>query len=127
MEAKNGAVVRKHLGYTPIPQRFAKKVNTFFTDFLNPHVNFHRSCFFPETVTDAKDQERKKYRYGHMMKPFEKLKSLPDAILYLKPGITLEQLDAAASRMSDNEAAAALNRARQALFQFIADAFKPSA
>ena len=29
--------------------------------------------------------------------------------------------------MSDNEAAAALNRARQALFQFIADALKPSA
>ena len=49
-----------------------------------------------------------------MMTPFDKLKSLPDATRYLKPGITLEQLDAAASRMSDNEAAA-LNKARQAL------------
>lgn len=67
------------------------------------------------------------YRYEHMMTPFDKLKSLPDATLYLKPGITLEQLDAVASRMSDNDAAAALNKARQALFQSIADALKQSA
>lgn len=96
-ESKNGAAVRKHLSYTPIPQRFAKKVNAFCTDFLTLYVNFHRPCFFPETVTDAKGQERKKYRYGHMMTPFEKLKSLPNATLYLKPGITLKQLDAAAT------------------------------
>lgn len=127
VESKNGAVVRKHLGYTHIPQRFARKVNAFCTDFLNPYVNFHRPCFFPETVTDAKGKERKKYRYEHMMTPFDKLKSLPDATRYLKPGITFEQLDAVASRMSDNEAAAALNKARQALFQSIADALKQSA
>ncbi|WP_256211947.1 hypothetical protein [Nitrosomonas communis] len=41
--------------------------------------------------------------------------------------MTLEQLDAAASRMSDNDAAAALNKARQALFHFIASALKQSA
>lgn len=127
VESKNGAVVRKHLGYTHIPQRFAKKVNVFCTDFLNPYVNFHRPCFFPETITDTKGKERKKYRYEHMMTPFEKLKSLPDATLYLKPGMTFEQLDAVASRMSDNDAAAALNKARQALFQSIDDALKQSA
>ena len=127
VESKNGAVVRKHLGYTHIPQRFAGKVNAFCTDFLNPYVNFHRPCFFPETVTDTKGKERKKYRYEHIMTPFEKLKSLPDVALYLKPGITLEQLDAAASGMSDNDAAAALNKAREALFQSIANALKQSA
>ena len=62
-----------------------------------------------------------------MVTPFEKLKPLPDATLYLKSGITSEQLDAVASRMSDNDAAAALNQARQALFQSIADALKQSA
>jgi hypothetical protein len=98
-----------------------KKISAECVDFLNPYVNFHRLCFFPETVTDTKGQERKKYGYRHMMIPFEKLKSLPEATLSLKPGITLEQLDAAASRMSDNEATAALNRARQALFQSMAD------
>lgn len=28
-ETKNGAIVRKHLGYGHIPQRFAAQVNTF--------------------------------------------------------------------------------------------------
>jgi hypothetical protein len=127
VESKNGAIVRKHLGYTHIPQRFAERVNAFCADFLNPYINFHRPCFFPETITDAKGKERKKYRYEHMMTPYEKLKSLPDAALYLKPDVTFEQLDANASKISDNDAAAALNKARQKLFQSIADALKQSA
>ena len=127
VESKNGAVVRKHLGYTHIPQQFAERVNAFCADFLNPYINFHRPCFFPETITDAKGKERKKYRYEHMMTPYEKLKSLPDATLYLKAGVTLEQLDENASKISDNDAAAALNKARQKLFQSIVDALKQSA
>ena len=111
-ESKNGAVARKHLGYAHIPQQFAEKINAFCVDFLNPYVNFHRPCFFPETVTDSKGKERKKYRYEQMMTPYEKLKSLPKASTYLKPGVTFAQLDAIASRISDNEAAAALNKAR---------------
>lgn len=61
-ESKNGAVARKHLGYAQIPQQFAEQVNAFYADFLNPHVNFHRPCFF----TDAARKEGKRYRYyGH--------------------------------------------------------------
>ena len=30
-ESKNGAIVRKHLGYSHIAQRFARKVNDFPT------------------------------------------------------------------------------------------------
>jgi transposase InsO family protein len=119
-ESKNGAVVRKHLGYAHIPQQFATQVNAFCVDFLNPYVNFHRPCFFPEAVTDAKGKERKKYRYEQMMTPYEKLKSLPNARQHLKPGVTVEHLDAIASRMSDTEAALALNHARSTLFQTIA-------
>ena len=126
-ESKNGAVVRKHLGYAHIPQQFASKVNAFCAGFLNPYVNFHRPCFFPETVTDAKGKERKKYRYEQMMTPYEKLKSLPEAAKHLKPGVTFEQLDANALKMSDNEAAAALNKARQQLFQSINNALKKCA
>ena len=126
-ESKNGAVVRKHLGYAHIPQQFASKVNAFCADFLNPYVNFHRPCFFPETVTDAKGKEKKKYRYEQMMTPYEKLKSLPEAATHLKLGVTFEQLDANASKMSDNEAAAALNKARQQLFQFINNTLKKCA
>lgn len=126
-ESKNGAVVRKHLGYAHIPQQFAARANAFCAGFLNPYVNFHRPCFFPETVTDAKGKERKRYRYEQMMTPYEKLKSLPKASQYLKQGVTFKQLDAVASEMSDNEAAAALNKARQRLFQAISVALRKCA
>lgn len=126
-ESKNAAVVRKHLGYAHIPQHCAGLVNAFCADFLNPYVNYHRPCFFPETVTDAKGKERKKYRYEGMMTPYEKFKSIPDASQYLKDGVTIEQLDAQAAKMSDNDAALALNNARKKLFRDIAAAMKKQA
>ena len=121
-ESKHGAVVRKHLGYAHIPQQFAEQVNAFCTQYLNPYVNFHRPCFFPETITDAKGKERKRYRYEDMKTPYEKLKSLPEASQYLKLGMTVELLDALASRISDTEAVLALNHARSTLFQSISAA-----
>lgn len=118
-ESKNGSIVRKHLGYGHIPQRHARKVNAFCSEYLNPYINFHRPCFFPETITDAKGKERKRYRYEQMMTPYEKLKSLPDAALHLKDKVTFKKLDAIASAMSDNEAAKLLNEAKQRLHQDI--------
>jgi len=126
-ESKNASVVRKHLGYAHIPQYCAMLVNTFCADFLNPYVNFHRPCFFPETITDAKGKERKKYRYEEMKTPYEKFKSAPNASDCLKPGITFEQLDAQASMMSDNDAALALNNARKKLFKNISALTKKQA
>ena len=126
-ESKNGAIVRKHLGYSHIPQRFATLVNAFCHDHLNPYVNFHRPCLFAETLTDAKGRQRKRYPYKLMMTPYEKLKSLPNAALYLKPGITFEQLDAQANVISDNEAARRLNEARAILFKTISDQSKTAA
>ncbi len=118
-ETKNGAVVRKHLGYSHIPQRFAAEVNAWCQDCLNPYVNFHRPCFFAESVTDAKGKTRKRYRLQDMMTPYEKLKSLPTASAFLKPGIAFEQLDKIATAHSDNAAAERLNAARKKLFQSI--------
>lgn len=118
-ETKNGAIVRKHLGYGHIPQRFAAQVNTFCQDFLNPYVNFHRPCFFAETVTDSKGKTRKRYLLKNMLTPYEKLKSLPKAKDFLKPGVTFEHLATIAAAMSDNEAARRLNEARTRLFQTI--------
>lgn len=118
-ETKNGAIVRKHLGYSHIAQRFAADVNAFCRDFLNPYVNFHRPCFFAETITDEKGKIRKRYRLKDMMTPYEKLKSLPEASGFLKPGVTFEHLDQTAAAISDNEAAAKLNEARKKLFQSI--------
>lgn len=118
-ESKNGAIVRKHLGYSHIPQRFATQVNVFCREHLNPYVNFHRPCLFAQTMTDDKGRQRKRYPYALMMTPYEKFKSLPDAQQYLKPGVTFLDLDARARAMSDNEAARRLNNARTLLFKTI--------
>jgi transposase InsO family protein len=126
-ESKNASIVRKHLGYSHIPQRFASLVNAFCRDHLNPYVNFHRPCLFAETITDAKGRQRKRYPYKLMMTPYEKLKSLHDAEQFLKPSITFTQLDTRAGALSDNEAAKRLNDARTILFKTIFNRSKTAA
>ena len=126
-ESKNGAIVRKHLGYSHIPQRFASLVNTFCHEHLNPYVNFHRPCLFAETITDARGRQRKRYPYKLMMTPYEKFKSLPMAEQYLKLGITFQDLDARANATSDNKAAQRMNDARAILFTTIFNRSKKAA
>lgn len=118
-ESKNGAVVRKVLGYVHIPQRFAESVNAFNLDYLNPYLNYHRPCYFAETFVDAKGKQRKRYRYELMNTPYEQLKSLPNAAQYLKPDVSFKTLDAEAYAISDNEAAKRLQKARNQLFETI--------
>jgi transposase InsO family protein len=115
-ETKNAAIVRKHLGYAHIPQPFAAEVNTFCREHLNPYVNFHRPCFFARIDTDSKGKVRKRYRFADMMTPYEKLKSLPKAARFLKPGLSFAALDAYVAATSDNAAAQAMNAARAKLF-----------
>lgn len=121
-EAKNGAIVRKHLGYAHIPSHFATHVNTFTLDVLSPYVNFHRPCFFAHTIIDERGRQRRLYRYEDIMTPFDKLASLPNIEQHLKPGITLAALRKEASTVSDSTAARHLNATRTALF---AQIFKP--
>ena len=127
VESKNGAIVRKHLGYGHIPQRYAALVNAFCRDYLNPYVNFHRPSLFAETMTDAKGRQRKRYPYQLSMTPYDKLKSLPLAAQFLKPGITFQQLDTQAIAISDNEAALRLNNARAIMFKSIFNRSKTAA
>jgi transposase InsO family protein len=115
-ETKNGAVIRKHLGYAHIPQRFAVEVNAWCADHLNPYVNFHRPCLFAEEITDKKGKTRKRYPLDWVKTPFDKLASLPGVTAFLRPGITLGALRAQATAVSDNTAAEQMNQARQQLF-----------
>ena len=119
VESKNGHVVRKIFGHGHIPQRWASLINDFNRQHLNPYINYHRPCLFPVIITDSKGKQRKRYPYQSLMTPYEKLKSLPDADQYLKPGITFEILGAIAYRQSDNEAADELQKARRQLFKTI--------
>lgn len=121
VESKNGSVVRKQLGYVHIPQHCATLLNGFLEHHLNPYLNYHRPCFFPLTVLDAKGKQRKIYPYDRINTPYEKLKSLPHAQDYLKPGVTFARLDAIAYAISDNESARQLNAARRELFKAIAE------
>jgi len=118
-ETKNGAIVRKHLGYSHIPQRFAAEVNAFCIEYLNPYINFHRPCLFAEDTLDKKGKTRKRYPLKAVMTPLEKLASLPRAENFLKPGVTLDALRERARAVSDNEAAERLNKARSQLFPSI--------
>lgn len=117
VESKNGSVVRKHLGYAHIPAGAAEAVNAFLRDHLWGYLNYHRPCFFPSVELDAKGRQRKRYRYQDLMTPYDKLRSLPDAGQYLKPGVSWETLDTLATELNDNEAARRMNEARDTLFQ----------
>lgn len=119
VESKNGAIIRKQLGYVHIPQQWAPQLNAFHRDHLNPYINFHRPCFFPVVIIDAKGKARKRYPYKAMMTPYEKFTSLPKPEQYLKPGRTLPQLEALATAISDNEAAKQLKAAKHTLYQAI--------
>jgi len=61
------------------------------------------------------------------MTPYEKLKSLDPAGQCLRPGVTFAQLDAVALRASDLQAAQAVTRARNRLFQQIGKALANAA
>lgn len=117
-ETKNGAVVRKVFGYEHIPQHFASIINVFNAEHLTPFLNLHRPCLFATTVADPKKagRIRKVYRHQDVMTPLEKLASLPPNLRRLKPGVTLEALQAQANTRTDLQVAHDLNVARQALF-----------
>lgn len=47
VEGKNGAVIRKLMGYGHIAGQHAEALQKFYTEHLNPYLNFHRPCGFP--------------------------------------------------------------------------------
>ena len=120
-ESKNGSVVRKWLGYCHIPQHHASEINIFLQDYLVPYVNYHRPCYYAEIITDEKTgKQRKKYPYKNMMTPYEKLRSLPEAVANLKEGLSFEVLDILMRKQTDLDSAKNVQKARENLFQKIA-------
>lgn len=115
VEGKNGAVVRKHMGYVHISQRQASKINAFYRARLNVYLNYHRPCGFAATVTDARGKQKKIYET--YLTPFEKLLGLPGASDFLKEGVTFDDLRKIANEKSDNECAALMQKAKQELFK----------
>ena len=77
-ETKNGAVLRKWLGYQFLPSAATAQIHAFYRDWLNPYLNFHRPCAFASWQPDRSGKPRKVYRLWQT--PYEALLALPWAI-----------------------------------------------
>jgi transposase InsO family protein len=117
VEGKNGAIIRKHIGWGHIPAGHAERVQKFYTAHFNPYLNFHRPCGFATVTVDARGKRQRLYQPAHYATPYEKLRSLPDAETYLKPGLDFAQLDRIAAVSSDTECALKMHRAKVVLLR----------
>src|ERR1051326_2893510 len=114
VETKNGAVVRKHMGYDHIEARHAEAGEEFFEQYFNPYLNYHRPCGVPEVVANGKGKQRRIYRW--YATPWEILRQLPDLARRLQPGTTQADLEKMAGAESDTAAALRMQEAKRNLF-----------
>ncbi len=117
VEGKNGAIIRKHLGYGHIGAGHAGVVHRFHTAHLNPYLNFHRPCGFATVSLDAKGKRQRQYKREDYATPYEKLRSLAQAEQYLKENVGFAKLDQMAGKMSDTECARKLAAAKTQLLR----------
>jgi transposase InsO family protein len=117
VEGKNGAVIRKLMGYGHIPRQHSEQVQKFYMAHLNPYLNFHRPCGFATVTVDARGKRRRQYKPADYATPYEKLKSLPQAEQYLKPHLGFAQLDKMAKSMSDTAWAKRMGAAKTKLLR----------
>ncbi|MDO8638283.1 MAG: integrase [Candidatus Daviesbacteria bacterium] len=117
VESKNGSIIRKHMGYFYINQKYAPDINDFYMKYFNNYLNFHRPCGFATVITNSKGKQKKVY--NTYQTPYEALKKIPDVEKYLKPGVTLASLDKIALSHSDNEYANIMEVEKTKLFEKI--------
>ena len=114
-ETKNGAIIRKHMGWGHIPAAHAERIQQFYSAYLNPYLNYHRPCAQADVEVDAKGRKRRRYR--RYQTPLETLLSLPNPQQYLRPGLTLATLKRISKLRSDTEAARLMQEAKHRLFE----------
>ena len=117
VEGKNGAVIRKLIGYGHIAGLHAAALQNFYLEQLNPYLNFHRPCGFATVSLDERGKRQRKYKAEDYRTPFEKLQSLPEAERFLKPGLSLPELEKRALAISDTECARRMSAAKSRLLR----------
>jgi len=117
VESKNGAVIRKHIGWGHIAGQHAAAVDRFHREFLNPYLNFHRPCGIPEIVRSAKGKLKRVYR--RWATPWEIFRELPDCAGFLRSGVSVAALDQQAAAQTDTEAARDMQDAKRQLLAAI--------
>jgi hypothetical protein len=75
VESKNGAIIRKHMGFGHIAAQHAEAVDQFHRRYLNPYVNFHRPCAVAEIVEQPNGKRQRVYR--KWATPFEIFSQAP--------------------------------------------------
>jgi transposase InsO family protein len=113
VESKNGAIIRKHIGFGYIDAQHAEAVDRFHRQHLNPYLNFHRPCAVPKIITETNGKRRRVYL--RWATPFELFQETPHCESFLRPGVTLAELNEFARLQSDTEAALAMQRAKRQL------------
>jgi transposase InsO family protein len=117
VESKNGAVVRKHMGYSHINASHAGEIEVFYEQYFNSYLNFHRPCGVPEEVANAKGKVKRVYQvYRWYATPWEILRQLPDLARHHKADVTIEELEQRAGAQTDTAAATEMQQAKQKLF-----------
>jgi len=114
VESKNGAIVRKHMGFGHIAAEHAEAVDRFHRRYLNPYVNFHRPCAVAEIVEESNGKRRRVYR--KWATPFEIFSQMSQCESRLRPGVGMAELEGIARAQSDTEAAIEMQRAKRQLF-----------
>lgn len=117
VEGKNGAVVRKLIGYGYIAGEHAEAIGKFYVRHLNPYLNFHRPCGFATVSLDEQGKRVRVYKTEDYRTPLEKLKWLEGAAQYLKPGLSMAELEREAMAMSDTECARQMTAAKTRLLR----------
>ena len=105
-ESKNASVVRKHMGYSHIPQKYAKPINAFYETLFNPWLNLHRPCMFATEEISPKGKVVKRYPHQNVRTPLESLTLLVEqGLATLKKGQSLQALQQQAHAKTDLQAA----------------------
>jgi len=115
VETKNGAIIRKHMGWGHLQEVHADPIQQFYSAHLNPYLNYHRPCAQADVEVDAKGRIRRRYR--RYQTPLETLLKLPKPQQYLRPGLIVATLERIAGLMSDTEAARRMQQAKHKLFE----------
>lgn len=124
VEAKNGAVIRKHMvaeqsrfsamGYRHVAAKHAGCGDRFYQEHFNGYLNLHRPCAQADVEVDAKGKQTRRYR--RYQTPLETLLALAKPKQYLCDGVTVKSLCEQARRLSDTQAAQQMQSAKRNLF-----------
>lgn len=116
-ESKNASVVRKHMGYSHIPQKYAEPINLFYQQSFNPWLNLHRPCLFATEIVSPKGKIVKRYKHKDVKTPLECLVLLDkQGLVAFKTSATLTALLVQSKQMTDLAAAQQMQHAKSRLF-----------